>query len=117
MSSTYSTGLFSEWVARWYLRLRGWQILESRYITGRYTGRAEIDIIACRGNIMIFIEVKNRKQAEQAVRAVTTTQRTRLKKAAIAYMSRCGWQGDARFDIMIVRGLRVIWLRGAISGG
>ena len=49
--NTYRTGLFSEFLARMYLRCHGFRIVKSRYITGRNTGRAEIDIIAKRRNL------------------------------------------------------------------
>ena len=57
---SYKTGLVSEFIARMYLRLHGFHIVKSRYMTGRNTGRAEIDIIARRGDLMIFVEVKRR---------------------------------------------------------
>ena len=44
--STYTQGLFAEFLARQYLRLHGFKILSKRYITGKNTNRAEIDIIA-----------------------------------------------------------------------
>ena len=43
--NSYQSGLFAEWLARMYLRLHGFRIVKSRYITGRNTGRAEIDIM------------------------------------------------------------------------
>ncbi|MCL2338909.1 MAG: YraN family protein [Proteobacteria bacterium] len=112
--NTYTSGLFSEWFARLYLRANGYSILESRYVTGRYTGRAEIDIIARRGNTIVFIEVKNRPDAETGIRAVNFSQHARLRRAAETYLSRHRWTGDARFDIMVVRGLKIRWFKNAV---
>lgn len=112
--SSYTTGLFAEWRARWLLRLHGFRILETRYITGRHTGRAEIDIIARRGNLMIFVEVKCRPTIDAAWGAITQTQIGRLRAAAYGYMARHRFQGDARFDVIIVSGGRCHWVRGAI---
>ena len=47
----YQVGLYSEFLARMYLRLHGYRILKNRYITGKNTNRAEIDIIAQKKNL------------------------------------------------------------------
>ena len=112
--NTYSSGLFAEFLARQYMRLRGYRILESRYITGRHTGRAEIDIIAARGNTIVFIEVKNRPSAAAGVEAVTYGQSRRLRSAAETYLTRKRWTGDARFDIIVVSGWRIKHFRNAV---
>lgn len=111
---TYRTGLFSEWRARMYLRLRGFRIVRSRYITGRHTGRAEIDIIARRGNLLLFVEVKCRPDFITGANAITAHQALRLRRAAETYIAQTGWRGDARFDAIIVCGRRIYWVRGAI---
>jgi putative endonuclease len=88
--------------------------LESRYITGRHTGRAEIDIIARRGNLIVFCEVKKRADLETALDAVTPAQALRLRKAAQNYISRIYWTGDARFDIIAVCNNKVYWIQNVI---
>ena len=112
--NTYQTGLFAEWRARMYLRLRGFRIVKSRYITGRHTGRAEIDIIARRKNLMIFVEVKARPTFDAGCAAITARQNVRLRRAAETYITRIGWRGDARFDAIIICGRRIFWLRGEL---
>ena len=112
--TTYSSGLFAEWIARNYLRLHGYRILAARYITGRHTGRAEIDIIARRGNIIAFVEVKKRPSAMAGLDAVSFGQSLRLRRAAETWLSRARWTGDARFDIIVVSGLRTRWFRNAV---
>jgi putative endonuclease len=114
MKNSYKSGLFAEFLARMYLQLHGFRILESRYVTGRYTGRAEIDIIARRGNIIIFCEVKNRPSAEIGINAVSYSQHARLRRAAENYLSRKRWMGDARFDIIVVSGLKIQWFKNAV---
>jgi len=112
--SSYKSGLFAEWLARQYLRLHGYGILESRYVTGRYTGRAEIDIIARYKDSIVFIEVKNRPDAAAGIHAVAFSQGARLRRAAETYLARRRWTGDARFDIMVVSGWRVDWFKNAV---
>ena len=112
--TSYSRGLFAEFLARMYLRFRGYHIVHSRYITGRNTHRAEIDIIAKRGNTLTFIEVKQRKTPEKAWDAITRQQIARLRRAAETYISRVGWHGDARFDVIIVYGWHIKHIKNAI---
>jgi putative endonuclease len=86
--SSYKSGLFAEWRARWFLRFNGFKILKSRYVTGRNTNRAEIDIIAKRKNLIIFLEVKKRETIECAFDAITSKQSTRLRMAAENYLAK-----------------------------
>jgi len=112
--TTYQSGLFAEFLTRWYLRFRGFSIVRSRYISGRHTNRAEIDIIARRGSLMIFVEVKNRQSAGAAFEAIGYKQAQRLRRAAETYIGHTRWKGDARFDVIVVSGLHVKWFKNAI---
>lgn len=112
--TTYQTGLFAEFVARMYLRLHGFRIVRQRYTTGRNTGRAEIDIIARRGNLMIFVEVKKRCDIPTGLDAITYRQSGRLRRAAETFIACSGWTGDARFDIIVVTPHNIKWIRAGI---
>ncbi|MDR2769893.1 MAG: YraN family protein [Rickettsiales bacterium] len=114
MMTARSSGLFAEWYARQFLRLHGFRILASRYITGRFTGRAELDIIARRGDMAIFVEVKKRSTAELGVDAVSSAQAGRLRAAAENWIRRNRWTGPARFDLAVVSGLRIRWFKNAV---
>ena len=111
---SYKTGLFSEFIACVYLMLHGFRIVKRRYTTGRYTNRAEIDIIARRGKLLVFVEVKKRQTITAALDAITNAQMRRLRLAAETYLLRHKWMGDARFDVIIIHGHHIKWLRGAI---
>lgn len=69
--NTYYTGIFSEWRAKMFLRFHGYKILKSRYVTGKNTNRAEIDIIAKYKNTIVFVEVKYRPDLNTAWNAIT----------------------------------------------
>ena len=112
--TSYDVGLLAELRARMFLRLRGFRILETRYITGRNTNRAEIDIIARRKNLIVFVEVKSRSDIPTAWDAITARQSRRLRSAAETYLARTRWNGDARFDVIIVCGAKIHWVRGAL---
>lgn len=112
--TSYQRGLYAEFIARMYLRLHGFRIVSTRYVTGRHTNRAELDIIARRGNLLIFVEVKRRSDLSRAFDAITAPQAARLRRAAETFIGRTRWCGDARFDVIAVCGWRVHWVRGAI---
>jgi putative endonuclease len=112
--NSYKSGLFAEFIARMYLRIHGFSILSNRYITGRYTGRAEVDIIARRRNLILFVEVKNRPSAAAGISAITYDQSIRLRRAAQTWVRASRWTGDARFDVIVVSGWRVKWFKNVI---
>jgi len=97
-------GRWAEWACVASLMLRGWRILERGFVTGRGSGAGEIDIVARRGDLVAFIEVKARPTLAEATQAISAFQRGRLSRAAAAYVARrpnlahC----DLRFDAMLV---------------
>ena len=112
--TSYTVGLYSEFLARMYLRFHGYKILKSRYITGKNTNRAEIDIIARHKDTIVFVEVKARKNTSAAWDAITPTQSARLRRAAETYLINKHWTGNARFDVIVVCGHKIYWAKNAI---
>jgi putative endonuclease len=92
-------GLKAESVAATLLKLKGYAILERRYsVSG-----GEIDLIASRGDTIVFVEVKARADLESAAFAISPTKQKRIARAARVWLSRNGWavdltlRGDAVF--------------------
>jgi len=112
--TSYQIGLYSEFLARWFLRFHGYRILKNRYVTGKNTNRAEIDIIAKRRNTIVFVEVKSRQTIDAAWDAITPTQAARLRRAAETFLINNQWQGDARFDVIVVCNHRIHWAKNAL---
>ncbi|MBR6364276.1 MAG: YraN family protein [Alphaproteobacteria bacterium] len=110
---SYKTGLFSEFIACVYLILHGFRIVCRRYTTGKHTGRAEIDIIARRRNLIVFVEVKYRKTIDAAWGAISTAQQGRLRRAAETYLLTKRLNCDARFDVIIIHGFHINWIKNA----
>lgn len=98
-------GRLAEAAAALYLRLKGFKILARDYKVP--TG--EIDIIARRGRLVAFVEVKARAQADSAAEALGQRQRRRIERAARWFLAqhpdlaRC----DLRYDLMLVTPWRV----------
>ena len=103
------TGNFAEFMARVYLRLKGYHILEKNYITGRGTTAGEIDIIALKKNVLVFVEVKNRKTLENALYAIKPQQQKRIINAAKFYLAKHSLykKYDVRFDAVFVSGFKL----------
>lgn len=100
-------GRVAEAMCVWSLRLRGWRILERRLAGKRGTGLGEIDIVAKRGKLIAFIEVKARASQTAALESVTAPQRARIARAAEIFIARFPGADicDIRFDVMTVSGL------------
>ncbi len=80
-------GRRAEFVATLLLRLKGYAILERRFAAGS-GGRGEIDIVARRGSVIAFIEVKARADFEHAALAISRRQKDRLVRGAAAYLAK-----------------------------
>ena len=76
-------GLSAESRAAWMLRLKGWRILSRGYVARG----GELDIVARRGGVVAFVEVKARPTLEEALSAVSATKRTRLSRAARQWLT------------------------------
>lgn len=71
-------GRRAEVVAALWLMAKGYRILGFRLATPL----GEIDLLAQRGRVLAVVEVKQRTTIEDALDAVTPTQRDRLRRAA-----------------------------------
>ena len=86
------------------LWLTGWRIVAHRLTGKRGSGLGEIDVIARRGSVLAFIEVKARASRHEALDAITGAQRARIQSAAAAYLAAHPHLAhyNVRFDAMIV---------------
>ena len=93
----HQRGLAAEAQAIRYLQARGWQVVAHRF----RVGRVEVDLIARRGALVAFVEVKGRRGLAfgSPFEAVTGAKRREIVKAARVWMDRYGQRGDVyRFD-------------------
>ena len=91
------TGNFGEELTERYLRKRWYRILERQYRC-RF---GEIDLIARKGGILCFVEVKTRSSAAMGLPrdAVDLRKQQRLRKTAALYLSEKGLDCPIRFDV------------------
>jgi putative endonuclease len=97
-------GRRAETVAALYLRFLGWSILGRRFTSGRGSGAGEVDLIARRGDVVAFIEVKARPTVEEALDSLTPAQRVRIARGAEAWlqMNPRHAERSLRFDVVAV---------------
>jgi putative endonuclease len=96
----FRTGISAESRAAAFLLAKGFRILARRW----RSGVGEIDIVARRRALLIFVEVKARETLDDAAWSVTDRQRARIIAAAEAWLARFPDPRiqDIRFDAMLV---------------
>ena len=101
MDAKQLTGKLGEKLAAAYLQQKGYAIVERNF---RHR-RNEIDLIARRQGLLLFVEVKARSGRGAWGRpeeAVDGRKAARIITCANAYIFKTDWQGDIRFDIVAV---------------
>lgn len=95
----YNKGVSAENIAESYLIKYQWNILHRRFRCP--TG--EIDLIATKGNYLLFVEVKARKKMDDALSAITIQQQKRLLNTAFYYLEFYQSQiENVRFDLIAI---------------
>jgi putative endonuclease len=92
--------------ARWY-RVRGYRILGTNVWCGHY----ELDVVARRGGVLVFCEVKSKSGGRfgHPAEMVTVEKQRRLRMAGQVWLKRhreCS-RLRIRFDVMVERGGRL----------
>ncbi len=100
MAQHNETGKQGEAEAVRYLREKSYEIVAQNY----HYQHAEIDIIAKKGKLLIFAEVKTRTNLSYGnpEEFVSFTKVKLIMKAAEHYIFAHGWMHDIRFDIVAV---------------
>lgn len=97
----YLWGHMAEFLALVMLFFKGYHIRCRRF----KCSAGEVDIIATKGNMMIFVEVKARRTFAEAAHALSITQKKRIIRAATWYMSqqkKVREEEFYRFDMVLV---------------
>src|SRR2546430_17371557 len=88
----HQRGLAGEEQAIRYLQARGWEVVAHRF----RVGRIELDLVARRGHLVAFVEVKARRGTAfgSPFEAVTGAKRRGVVKTARGWVEPCGGQGE-----------------------
>lgn len=108
---TSQIGKQGEDLASSFLENLGYKILERNY---RYK-RSEVDLIVCKGDFLVFVEVKKRKNADYGYpeAAVTDRKAAMVHTAAVHYTEILGWNKHIRFDIIAISAQEVMHFEDA----
>ncbi|MBB4617546.1 YraN family protein [Sphingomonas abaci] len=108
-------GRRGERLAGWWLRLKGWQVLDRRV----RTPAGEVDLVARKGRLVAFIEVKTRAAAADLDWAIDERRLARVAAAAELLMPRYAGPGDdIRVDVLLLApGCRPRHIENAWIGG
>lgn len=94
-----AAGRRGERIAGWWLRLKGWRILDRRV----RTPAGEVDLVAKRGNLIAFVEVKTRATLAELDLAIDQRRLARVAAAAEYLMARYATAGeDIRVDVLLL---------------
>lgn len=99
--TTYERGKLAEREATLYLRRRGYKIIAQNL----RLKAGEIDLVALKGDLVVFVEVKARSSEEfgTPVEGLLPRQQQRIRRAAEIFLAKRGWsERDRRFDLIAV---------------
>jgi putative endonuclease len=98
--AAFGLGLSAESRAAAYLVAKGYRIAARRF----RSPVGEVDIVARRGSVLVFVEVKARATLDAAAESLQTRQQRRIAAAAAAWLSLNPHDVDKniRFDAVLV---------------
>jgi putative endonuclease len=98
--AAFRVGLSAETRAAAYLIAKGFRIVARRY----RSPVGEVDIVARRGRLLIFVEVKARRSLDAAAESVLPRQQRRIAAAAAAWLAEHPDDAEShiRFDAVLV---------------
>ena len=97
-TKAWARGRNAERLAAWALRAKGYRVLAERY----KTRHGEIDLIVCRGRLIVFVEVKARATLREGLESISERQQRRITAAATSFLAKGHGPAPCRFDAVIV---------------
>ncbi len=96
--NTTMTGREGEASAAAYLRKQKYEVIGANY----HCRFGELDLIARKGRLVVFVEVKLRKNDRfgTAAEAVTASKQEKLRKAALSWLASHDCDAPTRFDVI-----------------
>lgn len=112
MAEHNNTGKAGEERAAEYLIEKGYKILCRNW---HNRGRKELDIVACKDNTLVFVEVKTRRAGSLSdpLAAVDGRKQHRLVLAADSFIRAKRIDMNARFDVIAITGTEIVHIENA----
>jgi putative endonuclease len=81
------------------------------------TRLGEIDLVAQDRDVLVFVEVRMRASGSfgGALESITPQKQRRIRAAASQFLQRLGKEPRCRFDIVLVEGDEMRWMRAAFE--
>ncbi|WP_028979781.1 YraN family protein [Sporocytophaga myxococcoides] len=111
MGNNVISGKNGEDIAGNFLETKGYSVLFRNY---RYK-KLEIDIIVRKENLLVFVEVKKRKNSKFGFpeAAVSDRKASLVMTAAENFIFENDWKGPIRFDIVAITGQEIVHFEDA----
>lgn len=112
MKGKRETGAVYEKMAGKYLESKGYTILQYNF----YCKMGEIDVVALKGNTIVFVEVKYRCDEKNGhpLEAVTKKKQRMICRSANYYLYHHNlYDYDCRFDVIGIVGEEIHWIQNA----
>lgn len=96
-------GVRGEEIAAAHLEDAGWRIIDRNWRPHGVGLRGELDLVAARGDVLAFVEVKTRRSRRYGgpLQAVTHDKQRRIRRLATAYLAASSVRARAiRFDVI-----------------
>ena len=103
-NESHESGAWGEKLAARFMRKQGYKVLGTGV---RLSPRDELDVIARKRDLLVFVEVKTRKSEDygRPVDAVNRAKRRTISRAAVHYLREVGYpKVNFRFDVIEVVG-------------
>nr|WP_029951906.1 YraN family protein [Hippea sp. KM1] len=104
------TGRWAENKAARLLKNNGYTIIEKNF----HCRDGEIDIIAHKGDLLVFVEVKSRFDGSEPLEYITPSKRAKIIKCARFFMQKRNISDmDVRFDAIGISENKIEWIKNA----
>ena len=97
--NSYRKGILAEFLVKLWLLCKGYKIIEQRF----KTKLGEIDLICQKGQVIIFIEVKYRKEKAQFFELINQKQQIRIINASKIWLQKQNLTNlQLRYDVFFI---------------
>lgn len=98
MATHNDLGRLGEVIGKRFLEEQGYEILDENWTHGK----SEIDLIAYKDGLMVFVEIKSRSSVAfgQPEEFVNKAKQRQMELASLAYIEMMNHQNEIRFDII-----------------
>ncbi len=101
---------FTEKIALFFLRLKGYQLIKKNFTVHNGTGAGEIDLIMKKNKTIVFVEVKKRKTYLLAAQSIDINNQLRVVKSSAVFFQKYPQYShfQVRYDAVLFKDKSII---------